>query len=460
MSTVRVCIGLLASCAKSKYRAQISNCKGTWMKDAAALGIPVHFFCGSVRSDKHPTTEYDPVSKIVPRMIHFNAGDDYKSATDKQWYGLAYLYSVYVKCDFYLIAGTDNYVECAKLLEELKELDASKPLYIGGHTGRQDVGYKLAFHFGGGGIILSRAALEKLDIVNRSGSYIKEWEEKCKSLPNGKELLPACDVALAFFSERVNLGFVSKTGMYACNWMGKLEGSHCCHLNYPELITCHFMDDNMYTYHLIKGEMKKEWYRNRIVMYYTLAKGVTNHLASHIPTLYQLSADCNKVLQFRRTADLSCVPFVRALYENKDGNGGIIYTIDEEKPLKAPMTAPFPDIKVCDPITELPKVASGLGVSYVALYGNSPDLVPEDKYDIMFIETELASTVNAKLEKHGPYITRYIIVHSIGKNTHAPTKEIVSNYACSSPNFVVAHPSCEDLTVLKRVESTSMVREP
>jgi len=429
------------------------------MKDAAELGIPVHFFCGSIRSAEHPDTELG--YHIAPQMIHFSkAGDDYMSATYKQWYGLRYLYTVYTDYDFFLIAGTDNYIECSKLLEELRGLDPTKPLYIGGHTGSQDIGYKLAFHFGGGGIILSKAALKELDIVNNVVSYIEEWAAKCKTLPNGSVLLPACDVALAFFAERVNLGFISKTGMYACNWMGKLEGCHCCHLNYPELITCHFMDENMYTYHSLKEKLKKEWYRNRIVIYYTLAKGVTTCLAPHIPTLYQLTADCTSVLQIRKNANFSCIPFIRALYENTENrrHEGILYTVDEKKPVNSPMPAPFPEAKICDPIMEMPALAKGLGVSYVVVYGDVnvvPTLVPSGTFDILFIETDDVASITGKLEKYAASTQRYIIVHSIGKNNHAIAKEMTSDY--DSTNFVVSDSSVEDLTILKRVESTNTV---
>ncbi len=119
-----IAIGLLSSCANQYYQSQIDACLETWVPEAEKNGIQTYFFAGPTKYSGTKTTE---------RIIYFNsAGDDYVSASKKQWLGLKYLANG-VKADFYLIGGTDNYIWPQRLIKKLSIYDPKDKLYIGGH---------------------------------------------------------------------------------------------------------------------------------------------------------------------------------------------------------------------------------------------------------------------------------------------------------------------------------------
>lgn len=417
----KICIGLLASAASPKYVAQINNCKKTWIPEASKADIPVLFLCGDLRNSTCRHDILDKSSEDESQVVFFeNVADDYLSASSKQYYGLRYMYARWPDYDFFFIGGTDNYVEVNNLLRELSTLSPNAYLYIGGHDGQQYVGYTLSFHFGGGGIIFSRGALQRLDIKNKADDYLAEWDKMTKS---STVLRPACDVSIAYFSERVGLQFVTLQNMYACDWRGKLEGMHCCTLNYPKLITCHFMEENMLLYHSIKNELMTEWYRSRLTMLYTAVQSYPDTILPYADLLKKLASKCNYIVQLRNTKSLSCIPFIKGLVDNKNGHAK---TLRSYESMLTSTTCPIitlPSVEggrggscTCYPLKEIPEVARGLGLDYRSAISpnKADDTVASDiaKADLLYIESQSFNNEVEVWRTIYQTVKKYIVVYN------------------------------------------------
>ena len=165
--------------------------------------------------------------------------EDYLSAFNKQFYGLKYLYEKSVS-NFYFFIGTDTYFRVEKLLTYLNTLDSNKNLYIGGHGWiNNELGSHIYYHSGGCGFILSRALLEKL--VQYIDFIVSDWPK----LVGNSHLLPACDLAIAYYFRSLDLlrETIICDNFYACNHKGKLKGSNCCkNIDWNKMLVCHFME--------------------------------------------------------------------------------------------------------------------------------------------------------------------------------------------------------------------------
>ena len=225
---MRVSIGILSCSTFPGYAEQMRNVEATWAKDCKRCGVRYYYLCGESKSDL--------IS--LPEMVLLDGvGNDYLSATNKQWRGLEH-----ILCeedpDFVCIATTDTFIHVDNLLTFLSKLSPDKPLYIGGHGDVRHVGGRsLYFHSGGGGFVLSRAALHALK------PYIPTAHEEWVKELNGSSniLIAACDVAIAMFANR--LGFEVMMGpFHYCNHRG-----HPCHrgqIDLHESIGLHNMSRN------------------------------------------------------------------------------------------------------------------------------------------------------------------------------------------------------------------------
>jgi hypothetical protein len=176
------------------------------------------------------------------QFIHLpGVKDDYLSASFKQWYGLDYIYRNY-NPKFIMCIGTDTYVHLPNLLDLLSKFDPTEPLYIGGHgCFRTLVHQSYYFHSGGSGFILSYASLQSLYPRLKNISRLhRQWEMICKR-SRRLDLIPACDVAIAYFlANYTNTKTVKVDGFWGCNYKGIP-----CHVNENidpfQIISCHNM---------------------------------------------------------------------------------------------------------------------------------------------------------------------------------------------------------------------------
>ena len=235
---LRLAIGVMATAVDDKYTNQIKSCLNTWYRTAKEYNIIVKFFGGYINYDHPDYIQLDGV------------GEEYQSAFSKQFLGLAWLYQN-APSDFYMIVGTDNYVNILNLLKTLAKYDHKNDLYLGGHGWPSRIKDKVFYyHSGGAGFIISHATLGK--IVNNIRNIIAEWPTLCE---NKACHLPACDIAIAYHLSDLNITPNREPNFYACNYKGKiLDGSNmrqCCeNVNLNNIITCHYMStQDMYDYH-------------------------------------------------------------------------------------------------------------------------------------------------------------------------------------------------------------------
>lgn len=204
-------IGVMASLAEPRYINQAIACTETWIKEAEELSIPVVFFCGN-KEERYFFTP-DNVS-----FVHFSIPDDYLSATFKMWYGFRHLLNNY-KADYYLMVATDNYVEVKKTLTLLKKYSSSVPSLIGGYAQARTMEREVIFPTGGGGLTLTKAALE--DLSPCIEEFIKRWRERC--LEYDSTLIFACDISLADAAWERGYSLIIEKAFYPCSWRGLIK---------------------------------------------------------------------------------------------------------------------------------------------------------------------------------------------------------------------------------------------
>jgi len=240
-------IGVMASLADEKYTLQAMACNETWVKEAESLSIPVVFFCGNVEERYFFTP-----SNV--KFHHFPIKDDYTSATLKTWFGFRHLLKY--KADYYLIAGTDNYIEVKRTLERLKRYNPNVPSLIGGYAQTRTMEREIMFPTGGGGMILTRAALE--DLSPRIEYYLETWKNKC--IEYDLKLLPACDVSLADAAWDRGYSVIIDKYFYPCSWRGIIKVPYrkdFLPVDTDKLCVHHYLDEGeMLFYHSFKQHAK------------------------------------------------------------------------------------------------------------------------------------------------------------------------------------------------------------
>lgn len=302
----RLAIGVMATAVNQKYQDQIRACMSTWCKEASQHQIPVYFFGGHLPlpdvSKPAPEVDrkslgYSPSdSQSAPAYINLpGVQEDYNSAFDKQFYGLQHLIEK-VPADFYMIIGTDTYLDIPNLLKLLDKYDPEKDYYIGGHGCHQPHqnkrlldGYDVYYMSGGAGFILTKVTTAK--IVSQIEEIRREWPVICAR--NSKnDLLPACDVAIAYYLHKMSIFPTVEKGFYPYTSHGQYE--HVVvdrQMNLDTLISCHYMTPTlMEEYHSYRKyrvtEIKQGW---------TL-----------IVALYQLFASTNKLLSLSYPMIIFC----------------------------------------------------------------------------------------------------------------------------------------------------------
>lgn len=229
-------IGVMTTCINEKYLEQTIACSETWYQTCKKLDIPVYFFAGYHHNER------------IESMINLpNVAEDYNSAFDKQFKGLTWMQeNSYSK--FYLIVGTDNYININNLLPILDKHDHTLSLYIGGKG--EDRIYderKFTYLFGGAGIIVTNPIVSRL---SQFDDIRATWYSICDRNDKKGEY-PACDVTIAYFTSLWGISPISEKGLCACNYKGIMNNfTHCDLTDKDKVVICHYMDpEYMYSYH-------------------------------------------------------------------------------------------------------------------------------------------------------------------------------------------------------------------
>ena len=126
-----------------------------------------------------------------------HVGEDYFSATSKQFYGLKAMTEKFPEAKWFFINGCDAWLDAANLTEALGAFDDSKDYFVGGNFAKRSVklqnGEDFPFYYpsGGSGFALSNSLAKKLA---EKTEFILEDLQKYELFAKG-----ACDCTLAFY---------------------------------------------------------------------------------------------------------------------------------------------------------------------------------------------------------------------------------------------------------------------
>jgi hypothetical protein len=224
-------IGVFACHTVPRYMEEIRKINETWK--TYSDNVTVLFFLGG-----EPTEEFSGPSYIYNKTL----GNDYISASYKQYYGLKYIYENY-KPKFVFMCGSDTFINVPKLLRYLRILNHEEPLYIGGHGDHRKLGEKdIYFHSGGAGFVVTVPCLTLLYPV--LSTAVDRWIDICKE-NNAGNLTHGCDVGIAYFIAETHTVVVKKEGLFSCSYMG----TRCCKgkVSPGKIITCHDMRPTDFT---------------------------------------------------------------------------------------------------------------------------------------------------------------------------------------------------------------------
>ena len=236
----KIGIVIFGCLTKSKYREQIEDCYRTWVKDAIENDCIVRFYVGDIPADIDENLKHS--------CVDLQQGDDYISATFKQWRGFEHMFELCEPCEYYFTCGTDTFMNVKNALEALKNFNYKDPLCLGGGYGEEPVdGIQYTYFSGGAGVFLSFTALETL--LRAIPDFIPWWlgygdrnvefitEEGVKTT---KCLLGASDLQLGILCHQNTIQFIS-FGHLRC--IG--DGTHNRDgADKHTIITCHLMKHN------------------------------------------------------------------------------------------------------------------------------------------------------------------------------------------------------------------------
>ena len=235
MEEYELVIVIMACYTKLKYKNEILMLNNTWVKKCEDYkNIKVLYFLGEQKINEFVDTE------TIKYINLPGVGDDYLSATYKQFLGLKHVKENY-NTKFIICVGSDTYLNIPKLLLFINKFDYNDNLYIGGHgCVRKIASTEYYFHSGGPGFIITRGCLIKLYKI--LPTIIDNWIKLCIE-NNIQHLIPACDVAISYYLQQSYIDSkIIKTNDLSflhCNYKG-----YPCHINQVEMsniIVCHLM---------------------------------------------------------------------------------------------------------------------------------------------------------------------------------------------------------------------------
>nr|WIL02743.1 galactosyltransferase domain protein [Cedratvirus borely] len=207
-----LCIGVMASLHSEKYINQVKGCLETWVSETS---FPIYFFCGRNK------TELENIPENVS-FVHYDVEDDLASATQKQWYGYRHMLKEHPETDYFLLIGSDNYVFADRSVECLSRYSPEQKALIGGYAQCRTLERQILFPSGGGGMVLTRAALIYLEPLIEK--YIYRWERRCRKY-SAMHMLSACDVSLGDACWHADVPVIVERHFYLCSWRERLNSS-------------------------------------------------------------------------------------------------------------------------------------------------------------------------------------------------------------------------------------------
>ena len=396
-------IGMMAGTAQEKYRDLQRGCCETWVKECDK----VYFFCG-----KHYDFEFEGEMVNLTEnaeFVHFNElNENYESACPKFWYGLSWLMQN-SPSDLYLMVGTDNYVKYDKVVESLKKFDPKMPYLLGGPMQHRclvahGVPIQVGFNIGGGGQVISHAALELIfnqyegDRDEQVKALLTDWAGICVE-SNRLDLLPSCDVASCYMATILNIPMISHMGYSPIDCNGyQFWHANGCYFPYNKdnIIICHYMDrflQNSYHKELGYGGDTEDLARQQIELKYNEKKDTPSDINEHIPTLYEYASKCKKIAEMGVRSIVSSWAFLKGLADN---NGTNLYCIDIDK----------------IDMSGIKGVAKEVGVDLQFIQGDSATVDLPEEVELLFIDTlHCMAHVKREQEHHHAKVRKYIIYH-------------------------------------------------
>lgn len=396
-------IGMMSCTAEEKYRSQQRGCCETWISHCNK----VYSFCGN-HHDFDFEGEMINITDSKIEFVHFNdAGEDYNSASYKFWYGLAWLLEN-DPAEWYGIVGTDNYVRYFELIHLLKKFNSLEPLTLGGTTQYRTikvdgVNMQIPFNIGGGGNFITHQALEMIfdcfpgtDRISQAKSLISDWN-KISVESNRIDFIPACDVALGYYSWELDIPMIANRGLCPIDWTGyQFWAQNQCYFsfNVNSIIICHYMDRAlMHEYHHYLG-FDKEISANQFVLSkYNAASNVKSDINEHISTLNKYAAECNVIAECGVRSVVSTWAFMEALRHR----GGNLHCVDI---VDVPMMKRVIDI------------GATLNIKVSFHQEDSAKFSLPEPVDLLFIDTwHVYGHLKRELEQHHSMVNKYIIMH-------------------------------------------------
>jgi hypothetical protein len=394
----KVIISIFGCATKPKFKNEILKINETWGKRCEELGVKVLFFLGEEKTDLIDDKKY---------IYLKNVGNDYESASYKQNLGFKYIYE-HFDFDYIYTCGTDTYLNIDKLLQYLDTLDKTKDLYIGGHGDFRKIGDDyIYFHFGGGGITLTNSIIQKL--YPKLDTIDNEWKQICIS-KNVNDLIPSCDVLLAYYINKFNCEIIKNENFYSCNYKGYSWNNtyRCCSdkIKIPDIISCHHMsltEFDEYTT-ILKSNNYFFNYKTKQNLYYVknkydqLCNNYQNKsvdIYEHLQTLYKYASECESVFETG----------VRGVISSWAFSYGLLNNGKERKQLF------MNDISKCDNMELLENTKNTtLKIDYEWI--NNLHLEVKQNYDIVFIDTwHIYGQLKRELKKLSKFSNKYIIMH-------------------------------------------------
>ena len=241
-----------------RYRLQVEAVNATWRRRLEAdnererdpfFCIEVLFFLGEERHPAMSGAEY----VYLPGV-----GNDYASASYKQFLGLRYIFERFHP-DFVYCCGTDTYVNAPKLRRFVCDRSMSgrtdARAYIGGDGFYRTVERdrpQYYYHDGGAGVFLTHSALESLYFPllllgdaeggTKAGrvAVMDHWTRLCRQ-HSVEYLQPACDVCLAYYlGDRTEVLRHQQLFRY-CTYLGAHPCGVSADVDVRKIVTCHHM---------------------------------------------------------------------------------------------------------------------------------------------------------------------------------------------------------------------------
>lgn len=204
-----IALGVFTSSLNLPARAL--SVQSTWLHD-----FPLGFLIGGYH--------LDPTLKMISAGP--DVGEDYQSATKKQFLGLKKLIKNHPDSLWFYITGCDAFIFSENLTRALSGFCPDKDYFIGGHCNQVTINrMNLLYPSGGPGFALSRSLARK--IYPFLEEICSDWESSQTKYKS------ACDVALAYYlRQRFNVSVSFVPGFYAwppyrypgCNY---LDGNSC-----------------------------------------------------------------------------------------------------------------------------------------------------------------------------------------------------------------------------------------